>query len=265
MRRSSLFWGIVIVLAGVLLLLQQMNLLAFNFWAVFWPLLLILAGIWFLLGPTLFRRELRPEAVSIPLEGATQADIRFRHGAGSLHLGALPDGGDLLSGTCVGGAEVDVHRHDDRIKARLRTDSEMWFNFPGTLGGRGLAWDLNLNPSVALSLKVESGASESNLDLSGLRVNELEVQTGASATDITLPARAGFTRVVVKAGAAAVNIRLPEGVAGRINIQSGLAGINVDKARFLPVAGGYESADYATVANRAEIRVETGVGSIDIR
>jgi len=265
MRRSSLFWGIVIVLAGVLLLLQQMGLLVFNFWAVFWPLMLILAGIWFLLGPSIFRRDYREEAVSIPLEGASEADIRFRHGAGSLNIGALPDGADLLSGTCVGGVDLKVHHHENRVKARLSTASDVWFGFPGSMGGRGLAWDLKLNRSVALKLDLESGASESTLDLADLNVNELQVQTGASSTDITLPARAGYTRVTVKSGAAAVNLHLPEGVAARIYIQSGLAGISVDTARFPQTSGVYETPGYATADNKAEIRVETGVGSIDIR
>ena len=265
MRRSSLFWGIVIILAGVLLLLQQMGLLVFNFWAIFWPLMLILAGIWFLLGPTIFHQDFHAEAVSIPLEGESEADIRLKHGAGSLHIGALPDGGELLSGTCVGGVDLRVHRHTGRVKARLSTAPDVWFGFPGTIGGRGLAWDLKISRSVALKLDLESGASESTLDLTDLRVGELEVQTGASSTDITLPAQAGYTRVSVKSGAAAVNLRLPDGVAGRIYIQSGLAGVSVDTARFPQGSGVYETPGYATAANKAEIRVETGVGSIDIR
>ncbi|MGD0004266.1 MAG: DUF5668 domain-containing protein [Anaerolineaceae bacterium] len=265
MRRSSLFWGIVIVLVGVLLLLQQLGLLVFNFWAIFWPLILILVGIWFLLGPAVFRRDFREEAVSIPLEGATEADIRIRHGAGSLRIGALANGSGLLSGTCVGGVDVAVHRHGERVKARLRTAHDVWFGFPGTLGGRGLAWDLKLSRSVALTLDLESGASESTLDLTDLKVSELEVQTGASSTEITLPAQAGYTRVAVKSGAAAVSLRLPEGVAGRIYIQSGLAGISVDTSRFPQVSGGYETPGYGTAANKADIRIETGVGSIDIR
>ena len=265
MRRSSLFWGIVIVLAGVLLLLQQLGLLVFNFWAVFWPLILILLGIWFLVGPTIFKRDYHEEAVSVPLEGATEADIRLRHGAGSLRVGALANGGELLSGTCVGGVELKVHQHGERVKVRMHTAPDVWFGFPGAMGGRGLAWDLKFSRSVMLALDLESGASESTLDLTDLKVSELQVQTGASSTDITLPANAGYTRVTVKSGAAAVNLRLPEGVAGRIYIQSGLAGISVDTNRFPQVSGVYETPGFASAANKAEIRVETGVGSIDIR
>ena len=264
MRRSSLFWGIVIVLAGVLLLLQPLYP-AFNFWAIFWPLLLILAGIWFLLGPSLFRRDFRSETISIPLEGAVEADIRFRHGAGSLTIGALSDGSELLSGTCVGGVDMKVHRHADRVKARLSTSPDVWFGFPGTMGGHGLAWDIKLNRSVPMEIDIESGASEATIDLTDLKVSELQVQTGASSTDITLPAAAGFTRVVVKSGAAAVNLHIPQDVAARIYIQSGLAGVSVDTNRFPQASGVYETPGYATAANRAEIRVETGVGSIDIR
>ena len=264
MRRSSLFWGIVIVLAGVLLLLQQLYP-AFNFWAIFGPLILILAGIWFLLGPSVFRRDYREETVSIPLEGAVEADIRFRHGAGSLRIGALMDGNELLSGTCVGGVDMNIHRHDDRVKARLRANPDVWFGFPGTMGGRGLAWDIKLNRSVTLAIDIESGASEATIDLTDLKVSELQIQTGASSSDITLPAMAGFTRVMVKSGAAAVNLRIPQDVAARIYIQSGLAGISVDTNRFPQASGVYETPGYATAANKAEIRVETGVGSIDIR
>ena len=36
---------------------------------------------------------------------------------------------------------------------------------------------------------------------------------------------------------------------------------NVDQARFPASAGGYESPDYATAANRVDIDVQGGVGS----
>jgi hypothetical protein len=69
----------------------------------------------------------------------------------------------------------------------------------------------------------------------------------------------------VESGVAAVNVRIPEGVAARISVESGLAGISVDPARFPRAGNFYQSADFETAVHRADIMVRTGVGSVDIR
>ncbi len=64
---------------------------------------------------------------------------------------------------------------------------------------------------------------------------------------------------------AAVHVLVPGGVAARIHTAAGLAGVAVDTGRF-PRSGEhrYESPDYATAANRADIDIEAGMGSIEI-
>lgn len=266
MRRDGVFWGIVVVLAGVILLVQQFYVLPSGFWPVFWSSVLILVGIWFLLGPTLFRRAVKDIPISVPLEGAAEADIRIRYGAGALQIGALAAGSsDLVSGTCTGGVDLEVNRGQPRVKVRLHTPRDIFWGFPGEIGPHGLAWNLGLNRGIPLKLKLDSGASEAILELADLMVRELDVKTGASATRVTLPAAAGLTRVEIHSGAASVSLRLPEGVAGRIHVESGLAGINVNTSRFPQVGGGYETPGFDAAVNKAEISVKTGVGSIDIR
>jgi predicted membrane protein len=127
-----------------------------------------------------------------------------------------------------------------------------------------LDWDFNLNPSVPLILRLETGASESRLSLTDLQVRELHLKTGASSTTIDLPASAGFTRVTVESGAASVKIRVPQSVAAAIQVKSALAGIRVDTSRFPRAGAGYASTDYAEAANKVDIYVETGVGSVEI-
>jgi hypothetical protein len=117
---------------------------------------------------------------------------------------------------------------------------------------------------VPLSLKCETGASKSALDLRDLKVTELELETGASSTEVTLPANAGYTRVKVEAGAARVDIRVPGGVAGRIRTSAGLASIAVDETRFPGIDNRYQSPDYETAINKVDIVVETGVGAVSI-
>ena len=81
-----------------------------------------------------------------------------------------------------------------------------------------------------------------------------------------LPTSAGQTRVVVKAGAASVDLYVPYGVAARIRNQSGLSGNNFDTARFPRTSGDtYESPDFASATNRADISIESGIGSVNVR
>lgn len=268
MRRGSLIWGSLILLAGVLLLLNNIFPDVFNrvnVWDIIWPLAIVFIGVSMLLGPRWGRRgNLETQTVTVPLENASDADLRLNHGAGRLSVRSNGTPGVLLSGSCVGGADLNVSRSGPSARVELRSRTgEMW-GWPNVSGPYGYAWDLLVTPEIPVRLTLETGASETNLDLRDLKVTDLEIKTGASSSVVTLPARAGMTRVKVASGAASVKLYLPDGVAAHIRVQSGLAGVHIDPNRFPAAAGGYETAGYESAANRADIFVETGVGSIDI-
>ncbi len=262
-----LFLGILIVLLGVMLLLNTFGILAVNAWQLFWPLVLVLVGIWMLFKPVFLRRGGSGiENIDLPLESATAIRLKLKHGAGRLNLEALPAGNTTaLSGTFVGGVDYDSYMHGNEKKVTLKTPSDIFWDFIPVAGHEGLAWDVKLNHDVPLALDISSGASESNLDLSELNLKELQISTGASSTQVVLPVSAGYTRMKVGSGAAAVKIRVPEGVAGRFYIRHGVAGINVDGMRFPFTGNCYETPGFDTCPNRVEAEIETGVGSIEIR
>ena len=81
---------------------------------------------------------------------------------------------------------------------------------------------------------------------------------------VDLPASAGHTRFMVESGAASIRLRVPPVVAASIQARSALAGIHVDRTRLPRTGGGYRPADYDQAANKVDIFVETGVGSVDI-
>jgi len=267
MRRSTLFWGIILILLGFLLLAG--NFLNVNAWNLIWPLALIAFGVWILWGIFFGRPSARAEEASIPLEGAGQARVHVRHGAGRLRVDGSASPGNLVAGTFGGGLDQRVKREGDTLNVEMRLPVRavpLWFPWPGTWGPVGLFdWSFGLSREVPLSLNFETGAGEARLDLADLRVTDLRLQTGASATEITLPAGAGHTRAEIHAGAASVAIRVPDGVAARIRVKGGLAGVSVNRNRFPRVGSAYQSADYDTAANKVEIDAEIGAGSIDIR
>jgi hypothetical protein len=60
-------------------------------------------------------------------------------------------------------------------------------------------------------------------------------------------------------------VRIPDGVAASIRASGGISSTRVDRNRFPRSAGRYQSPDYEQAENRVELKVSTGVGSIDIR
>ncbi len=133
------------------------------------------------------------------------------------------------------------------------------------MSGRGFTWDFGFAKGIPLNLVFETGAVDAHLDLSELMVKDLVLKTGASSTDLKMPAGAGMTHLKIEAGAASVIIRIPEGVAARVESSSGLAAISVDQARFPRQNGNYQSAEYETAINKVDIRIEAGLGSVEIR
>lgn len=267
MRKSTLFWGVILVLVGILLLLNSLGFLAVNVWNLIWPLFLIALGLWMLWGVLVGPRSVEAEDVAIPLEGAGRARVRIHHGAGRLRVGAGAGPGELVTGTFSGGLDYRARRDGDVLDVEMRTPAGIFPHFvmPWNWGPGGmLDWSFGLNSETPLSLDLETGASDTWLDLAGLRVTDLRLQTGASATDLTLPANAGHTRVEIGAGAASVTIRVPSGVAARIRVKAGLAEINVDTRRFPRLGDVYQSANYDTAPNKVDVDVETGVGSVDV-
>ncbi len=261
--RGSLFWGIVLIILAALLLFSQQGWLKGDIYSYFWPAIIILFGLWLLLG-ALYRGRSSSvgQKLSIPLESARSARIKLDHGAGRLNIQSGASSTELLSG--VFGAEVDYKSNleSDQLQVKVRNSPHFWAWFPG----ESLDWDIHLNGDIPLNLKIDSGASASTLDLTDLKVVDLDIDTGASSAEVNLPANAGNTRVEIDSGAASLNLRVPSGVAARIKVKSGIASVNVDPNRFPRLDGGlYQSADYATATNRVDISIDTGVGSVEIK
>jgi hypothetical protein len=272
MRRIWFVLGAILIFLGVLAIINAVLAAAginFRVGWVFWPVILIAIGIWLVTGFTWRGRsaDVPREPASLPLDGASEAAITVRHGAGRLTVSGGAGPGELLSGTFGGGLDATRHMESGRAVVDMRVkdrDISHYFS-PWRRGWAGmLDWNFVLSTRIPLSLMFETGASESRISLTDTQVREVGLKTGASSTTVDLPASAGFTRMHVESGAAAVKIRVPQGVAAFIQVRSALAGVHVDQGRFPHAAGGYRSADWESAKNKVEIVVETGVGSIDI-
>ena len=264
MRRDYIFWGAVLILLGGLMFLNTADIRlpgGINPMQLFWPSVLILLGGWVIFGYFL-RGNVEEEQLSIDLQGANQASLKLSHGAGRIVLGPGAAPNELLNGTFAGGVKQRARKSGDELSAHLEARP---FVFPPFFGGwQGLEWNINLNRDVPLSLRLETGASQSELDLLDLKVTDLRVNTGASKTDLTLPANAGMTTVKVELGAASLDMTVPQGVAARIRAEQGVSAIEIDTNRFPYSNGIYESGDYSSAQNKVDIKIQAGAGRVAV-
>lgn len=267
MKMRQLFWGVALVLFGLIALASTLGWLrGLNIWALIGPYFLIVLGAWFLLRPALLKGEkIDAESYSLPLGDAREARIKLEHGAGRLTLHPGAESGNLLSGSFAGGIIPTISREGLILSVSLKSDLDVITVLPPIPGGEGLEWNVSLTNAIPLSIELHSGASESILDLTDLMVKYLSVETGASSTRVMLPKKAGISKVKVESGAASVDLVVPEGVAAKIRVESAIASNNIDTSRFPRKGKGYQSADYDTAVNKVDIDVETGVGSISIK
>lgn len=267
MSRNRLFWAALLILFGGLLLANNLGYLSIEIWNLFWPLVLILAGIWFLWGSLHRPEPAEAEQRSIDLQGAERAAVSIKHGAGRLQIDSRADPGTLLSGTFRGGLNTQIRTSGSELRVDLKPEPA---NFPDVFmpwnwtSGEGLSWNLGINPEVELTLSLETGAGEAVLNLQELQIRELNLKTGASATEIFLPAAAGKTRVKIEAGAASVKVHVPEGVGGRIRTGGGLNSMAVDQSRFPRQDDVYLSPGYQDAEHQVDLDIETGLGSIEV-
>ncbi|HWQ45705.1 MAG TPA: hypothetical protein VN376_02495 [Longilinea sp.] len=263
MRAGSIFWGSAVIIGGVILLGNNLGWFGqTNVWILIGPAFLILLGIWLLAGPYLFKNiKVETETVSIPVGDARELSIKIEHGAGKLTVDSGNDPSSLVSGTLVGGAEKTIKYEGGLTKVKFEGHS--FFMFPGS---SPLDWTLHVNPNLPLRLSLEGGASDNTLHLRDLKVTSLKIETGASSTNVELPSSAGFTKVKVDAGAASIRLMVPEGVAAHIKVDGALMGKAINTTRFpLAMNNVYESVDYGTASNKVEIDIDMGAGSLDIQ
>jgi hypothetical protein len=262
MRRDNLFWGSALILLGGLFLLKASGLLRGDIFGWFWALFLILLGIW-VLSSVYLKGQTKEEGEQfvIDLQGAKQASLKVEHGAGHIEIGAGAPSGQLLTGTKAPGMSFSSRMAGDKLEARIQA-GPTFIPFIGPAGG---VWHFHLNRDVPLTLKLEAGASRLSIDLSDLLVTYAKLETGASTVDLTLPARAGSALVDIEAGAASLDVHVPEGTAARICVKEGLTALNIDTNRFSRLEGNlYQSSDYEKASNRVEVNIEAGVGSVKI-
>ena len=263
MRRGNMFWGVVLIVLGVLFFLQARGLIG-DVMGWFWPVLLILLGIWVIGGRYLPRVSgAVGETFSEDLQGASKLDIEFDHGAGVVLVEGGAPAGVAVCGSQASGMDISAHRAGEGLGVKINAGP----TFLPFLGPESGEWRFQVSNEVPVAIKVEAGASSLSFDMTDVKLTYLGVETGASTLKVKLPANAGKTLVSVESGAATLDLSVPQGVGARIHIEQGASSVNIDEQRFPLLSGAanlYQSADYDSLPNKVEIHLEGGANTVRI-
>jgi Domain of unknown function (DUF5668) len=142
-------------------------------------------------------------------------------------------------------------------------------------GGTGLSLlgqgkprtSIALNSSIPWDVEVGGGASQADLDLRGLDLRSLKVDSGASHLDVHLPSPRGTVEVDVSGGATSVDIARPRGVPVQARVSGGASNLEVDSKRVATLGGSgvQTSAGWGSTADRYDISISGGANNVDIK
>jgi len=125
------------------------------------------------------------------------------------------------------------------------------------------SWDLRLNNEIPLILRIKTGASSNHLDLSSLKVTYLELDTGASNSEIKFADSASI-RAKIHAGAASIKLLIPQSIGTRIKSDTVLTSSNLMELGFRKEKDVYTSKNYPTAETRVNLDLDVGVSSLRV-
>lgn len=272
-HRPSLFWPLVLIGAGVLLLLSNLGYLRWEAWNMLWrlwPLLLIALGIDILIGRrsvigaiisglvilaliagalvVVFLAQnsalvgltlpagIRTEHIEHPKGEVTRATVNIDWSSLPGHLSALRDSSNLIEGDISywGNLIFDVNVTGETANVELDSYSGIGWGGP-PFREAGYRWDVRLNPDVELNLVMDTGSGPYEFDLSGLKLSSVSLDSGSGSVKLILPSTGNFS-VLIEGGSGSLEIVLPEGLEARVALESG-SGSFTPGARFRLVSG----------------------------
>jgi len=206
--------------------------------------------------------ETRTEAKTVPLGAADAADVEIKFEVGRLQVSGGADGlmtADFRYNVVEWQPEVTYSEDNGQGNLAVKQPSTGATVLTGVIN----EWDVQLNGDLPLALVVETGAGESQIDLSALDVTEATVKTGVGSTTIDLTGDWQHDlHVAVSGGVGKIDIDLPAGMGVQVKATPALGGIT---ANGLTKSGdNYTNDSFGTAQYTLTLDLEVGVGSLTL-
>ena len=166
--------------------------------------------------------------------------------------------------------------------------AQSWFRLPWAGCGGAYEWQIHLNPAVSTELKAHTNGGNVSLNLAGMSLTRLAVDTAGGNMDVALPDQAANLSATVKSGGGNVTVevgssitgsntidagsgggnvevRVPSGVAVKVHASTGMGKVIVDPRLSKTGANTYQSPDFDGAADKVEITAGSGAGNVIVK
>lgn len=240
----SLFWPVVLLGAGVIWLLSNLNIIPTeNLWLLLqlWPVLFIIAGLDMLFarrlpllgavlglfviagvvlillyGGTLpfeARPELQTETLVLENGSTTSVVFDLNLSTQKTIVSALTDSPNLLEAEIGHFGDIDftVTGDEEKRVSLEQTGITHWFYWLlPEARDETLVWDIGLSPNIPFELDVDASTGSSELDLRGLQLTGLRFNASTGASMIVLPESSAGYQARLEASTGSVEVLFPE-------------------------------------------------------
>lgn len=229
--------------------------------------LLIITSVFIVSGCSIFNNgEVKEEAISIHKDKAKKLDVNLDLGAGSMNVS---------KGTKLwvdGMIEYNNKYFDPNVSYKLnkstgevRIDQSKKHLPKVKIGKLKNEWNLKLSNKVPIELDVNTGASKTNLDLRGLDLKELDIEAGVGELNVNLGGSWSKSfDANIETGVGKTTVILPSDVGVKVNLSKGIGKANVidliSKGNGVYVNEAYENADVKITVN-----MDIGVGEVNFK
>ena len=210
----------------------------------------IMAALTLLAAAPAFAQDWRTITSLRQYRGEDQLDVKVEYGAGNLSI-APASRNSLYKAILRYDARSfkPVTQYSDGL---LRVGVE-----GGSIKGHNMKsgrLDLTLGTQVPLNLDLKFGAVEANVELGGMRVRELHVATGASATDLNVSSRNPDKCVFADFEVGAAEFKA-----------SGLGNLNCERVKMAGGVGDVTLDFNGAWRVDADVEIDMGLGSLTLR
>jgi len=295
MNYKKIFWGLILITAGVLFLLKNLNLLYFS-WGVIWrlwPVLLILWGISIIPVKNWLKLLLSVVAILIAFTFVSNRSY-YKHETRSHKFFDESEFEDqqiiVPYDTIVTEATLDLDAAAGRFKINKTTADLIDFNKYGSLGNYSITSndnnnrkvvkiklenaivnmgkksdrvDIKLNQDPVWDFNLDIGAASFNLDLTEFKVHKVDIDGGAASVKIKIGDEYSLVKLKIDAGASSIRINIPELSGCQIKTSTILSSKSFHGFKKIKNHL-YQTPDFETKDNKVFIDLDAAVSSLKI-